>query len=47
MMYQNPEITKFFNEDTIHVLDYDFEYDSGFPDAEKFPEFSNKVFSNH
>ena len=45
MMYQNAEITKYFNEDTIHVLDYQFEYDKGFPDQEKFPEFNNKVFS--
>lgn len=34
MIYQNPEITKLFNEDTIHVLDYDCEYDAGFKDPE-------------
>jgi hypothetical protein len=27
MLYQNEEITKYFNEETIHVMDYDFEYD--------------------
>lgn len=45
-MYQNKEVAKLFNENTIHVLDYEFEYDEGFPNAEKFPEFNNKVFSN-
>ena len=44
MMYSNSEITKYINEETIHVLDYEFEYDKGFPDPEKFPEFNNKVF---
>lgn len=44
MLYNNAEITKYFNEETIHVMDYDFEYDVGFPNAEKFPEFNNKVF---
>ena len=47
MLYQNSEVTKYFKEETIHVMDYDFEYDQGFPDAEKFPEFNNKVFSNN
>lgn len=45
MIYKNAEISKLFNEETIHVLDYEFEYDQGFPDAEKFPEFKNKLFS--
>jgi len=26
------------------VLDYDFEFEQGFNDPEKFPEFQNKVF---
>ena len=42
MIYKVPEITEFFNEETIHVLDYDCEYDSGY-DVEKFPEYKNKV----
>ena len=33
MIYKNPEITKYFSEETIHVLDYDLEYDKGFPDT--------------
>lgn len=44
MIYKNPEITALFNEETIHVLDYDFEYDKGYPDAQKFPEYNNKVW---
>jgi len=44
MMYRNPVISKYFKEETIHVIDYDLEYDKGFPDHEKFPEFSNKIF---
>lgn len=44
MMYNNEVVAKYFNEDTIHVLDYDFEYEKGFPDVEKFPEFENKLF---
>jgi len=43
IIYRNAEITKLFNEDTIHVLDYDCEYTKGYPDAEKFPEFNNRV----
>lgn len=44
MIYKNSEITALFNEETIHVLDYDCEYDRGYPDLEKFPEFKNKVW---
>jgi len=44
MLYQNPEITKYFNEETIHVLDYDCEYDKGIPDPTKFPEYQNNVW---
>lgn len=39
MIYQNAEITKYFSEETIHVLDYDFEYLPGYLDAAKFPEY--------
>jgi len=44
MIYRNPGITKYFNEETIHVIDYEIEYDKGFGDAEKFPEYNNKVW---
>jgi hypothetical protein len=44
IMYRNTEITELFNEETIHVLDYDCEYDRGIPDAEKFPEYNNKFW---
>jgi hypothetical protein len=49
MIYSNPEITKLFNEDTIHVMDYDCEYDKGYPCEKKFPEFKNtfwRFFNN-
>ena len=46
MIYRNPAITKYFNEETIHVIDYDCEYDVGYPNVEKFPEYTNKVWSN-
>lgn len=44
MLYNNAEITKYFSDATMHVLDYDFEYIQGYMDPEKFPEYSNKVF---
>jgi hypothetical protein len=44
MIYEHPEIKKYFKDSTIHVMDYDFEYDKGFPDQAEFPEFSNKLF---
>lgn len=44
MIYSNAEIAKLFKEETIHLLEYDFEYDQGFPDAKEFPEFSNSLF---
>lgn len=40
MLYKNAEISKLFTEETIHVLDYDCEYDKTI-DYEKFPEFNN------
>jgi len=43
MLYQNKEITQYFNDETMHVLDYDFEYLPGYLDAAKFPEYTNKV----
>jgi hypothetical protein len=43
MIYKVPEITKYFNEETIHVLDYQCEYDTTY-DVEKFPEFKNTVW---
>lgn len=43
MMYSNPEITKYFNEDSIHVLDYDMEFDPTL-DLVKFPEYKNKIW---
>jgi hypothetical protein len=44
MIYNNAEISKLFKDSTIHVLDYDFEYDAGFPCEKEFPEFNNKLF---
>lgn len=44
MIYNHPEIAKLFTVETMHVLDYNFEYDSGFPCEKQFPEFTNKLF---
>lgn len=44
MLYKNPEITKYFNEETIHVIDYDCEFDKTI-DYDKFPEFTNRAWS--
>ena len=44
MIYKVPEINQYFNEETIHVLDYDCEFDKGY-DTEKFPEYKNKVIT--
>lgn len=43
MMYNNPEISELFSEETIHVMDYEFDYDKTI-DYEKFPEYRNKVW---
>jgi hypothetical protein len=43
MMYKNAEISKYFNEETIHVIDYDCEYDKTI-DYEKFPEYNNSTW---
>jgi hypothetical protein len=43
MIHDNPRIQELFSVETMHVLDYECEY-SGFPDAEEFPEFNNKLF---
>lgn len=44
ILHENPEINALFKVETIHVLDYDLEYDTGFPCEKKFPEFKNKFF---
>jgi len=44
MIYRNPTIAKYFAEETIHVMDYECEYDKGFGDPNKFPEYNNKVY---
>jgi hypothetical protein len=44
MIYTHPEISKYFKDATIHVLDYNFEFDKGFPDEAEFPEFKNNLF---
>ena len=43
MIYKVPEINEYFKEETIHVLDYDCEYDVEV-NTEKFPEYNNKVW---
>lgn len=44
MIHEHPEIGALFKPETIHILDYDLEYDEGYPDEAKFPEFNNSVF---
>jgi hypothetical protein len=44
MIYKYPEITEYFNEETIHVMDYECEYDREI-DLVKFPEYTNKVWN--
>jgi hypothetical protein len=43
MIYKNPEIAQLFNEESIHVLDYECEYDKTI-DYEKFPEYNNRTW---
>lgn len=45
MIYTHERLGSLFKVETTNVLDYDAEFDKGFPDAEKFPEFNNKLFS--
>lgn len=44
IIHDNPELGPLFKPETIHVLDYDLEYDAGLPCETKFPEFKNKLF---
>lgn len=52
IIHENPELGALFKPETIHLLDYDMEYDTGFPSTSneatvcesKFPEFNNKFF---
>lgn len=44
MIHKNPEISELFKAETIHILDYDFEYEEGYPDEAKFPEYQNKLW---
>lgn len=44
IIHHNAELGALFKPETIHLLDYDLEYDTGFPDEKKFPEFKNKFF---
>jgi len=43
MLYRNEQVSALFSEETIHVLDYDCEYDKTI-DHEKFPEYTNKLW---
>ena len=44
MIHIYPEISELFKTETIHILDYNLEYDEGIPDANKFPEYTNKLW---
>lgn len=43
IIHDNARIQELFAIETMHVLDYDCEYQP-FPDAVEFPEFNNKFF---
>jgi len=43
MLYKNQEITQLFNEETIHVIDYECEFDKEI-DYEKFPEYNTRAW---
>lgn len=45
MIYTHERLGALFNVETTNVLDFDAEFDKGFPDANEFPEFNNKLFS--
>jgi hypothetical protein len=44
MIHKNPELGALFKPESIHVIDYELDYDEGFPDDKKFPEFRYKLF---
>ena len=43
-VHQNPELSKLFKPESIHVLDHDIEWDQGYPCEKKFPEFKYKFW---
>lgn len=43
MLEANPRISQLFNVNTMHVLDFDCEFQP-FPETDEFPEFENKYF---
>ena len=46
MIYTHERLGSLFKVVTTQVLDYDAEFDKGFPDSKVFPEFDNWLFSN-
>jgi hypothetical protein len=44
LIHENAEIGALFKPESIHLLDYDMEWDTGYPCETKFPEFKNKWF---
>lgn len=44
MIHNHPVIGPLFKPETIHILDYDLDYDEGLPDESKFPEYNNKLW---
>lgn len=45
MIHNNPQLKQLFKVESMTTLDFEFEYIKGFPSAEEFPEFENKLFS--
>lgn len=44
IIHKNAEIGALFKPETIHILDYELEYDQGYPCEAKFPEYKNKLW---
>ena len=43
IIHENPEVGALFKPESVHLLDYEVEWDEGI-DEVKFPEFKNKFY---
>lgn len=44
LLRQNMTISKYFSEETLHLLDFHCEYIPGFPNMEEMPEYKNTIY---
>lgn len=44
MLKQNPTVSKYFADETLHLLDFHCEYIRGFRNLEEMPEYKNKIY---